>query len=188
MATQPRLKIVKSFSYRGATRLFSNSYFFGPNTPADDAHWDNLIGNVVVLEKTIYPSTVTIVEAVCYDGGSDLPVFSETLSTAGTLTVPGDVHQLPGDVAALLRWDTDTRTVKNHPLYLFNYYHAAMMEEGDPPDNLYGAQNSAIADYAQAWIDGISDGVHNAHRYGPNGAIATDLSVQQTVTHRDFPR
>jgi hypothetical protein len=94
-----------------------------------------------------------------------------------------------GDVAALVRYSTASRTEKNHPLYLFNYYHSALMNNSLATiDQLNTAQRTAMGTYASAWISGFSDGGHTCIRCGPNGDVATGQLVNLLLTHRDFPR
>jgi hypothetical protein len=95
---------------------------------------------------------------------------------------------MPGDVAALVRYSTATRTSKNHPLYLFNYYHGVNASAGGTPDDLLATQRTAMSTYAAAWITGFSDGGSTKHRSGPHGDLATGALVEPQLTHRDFPR
>jgi hypothetical protein len=189
VATTPSLKVVKSFTYRGSPRLFSNRYHFNGGTPADSAHWTTLSDAVVTAEKAIYPITngCTIVATYGYAAGSDVPVFSKTYSTTSTGSFTAVAYS-PGDVAFLVRYATAARTAKNHPVYLFNYYHCACWQSGGSPDVMNNAQNAAAATYAAAWISGFSDGTNTLHRAGPNGASATGQLVEAFLTHRDLPR
>lgn len=133
-------------------------------------------------------STPTIVQAVGYAAGSEVPVFTKTYSTAVTGAF-ANAGGTPGDVAALVRYSTADRSSKNHPVYLFSYYHAALYETGGPYDTMNAAQRSAMATYAAAWITGFSDGAATHHRCRPNStSLATGALVETLLTHRDLPR
>jgi hypothetical protein len=155
--------------------------------PADNAHWTTLSDAIVTAEKAIYNALVTIVETQGYAAGSEVPVFSKTYSTVGTFAV-GTSQQGPGDSAALVRYATAVRTSKNHPIYLYNYYHAPQITNSGV-DTLYPAYVTALGTYAGQWIGaGFSDGTTTYNRAGPNGATATGQLVETYVTHRDLPR
>lgn len=141
----------------------------------------------MAAERHIHKSSVTIVSAVGYAGGSELPVHSKTYTTAGDGTFSGAV-EVPGEVAALVRYSTTARSTKNHPIYLFNYYHHMGYPSGGPTDDLEGGTKAALETYADAWLAGFSDGTITAVRAGPNGATATSRFVEPKLTHRDFPR
>jgi hypothetical protein len=187
MAPTPSVKISKTFLYRGQTQVFSNRYHFNGGTPADATHWNTLFDNIVNAEKALYPSGMTIIGAVGYAAGSDLPVASKAYTTAGTASFVGGVD-VPGDTAALLRYATTARSVKNHPIYLFNYFHAMPAQSGGSADIMSTAARTALLAYGQAWITGFSDGSLTCVRAGPNGATATSRTVPTYLTHRDFPR
>ena len=151
----------------------------------DNAHWTTLSDAIVTAEKAIYGNQQTIVQGVGYAAGSEVPVFSKTYSTAGT-GVFGAGPYAPGDAAALIRYATAARTAKNHPIYLFNYYHG-VVEVAGGGDTILAAQVTAYGTYASSWdTAGFSDGTTTYNRAGPNGASAVGHIVETYITHRDL--
>lgn len=143
---------------------------------------------IVAAEHPVHNPSVVIVEAVGYAAGSDVPVAQKVYSTAGTLTGVSLSAVAPGEAAALVRYSTAARTTKNHPIYLFNYYHHCLtLAGGAAQDTLDTNERTALATYAAAWIAGFSDGAITATRCSPNSAAATGSIVDEYVTHRDFP-
>jgi hypothetical protein len=191
MAATGSVRIVKEFTYRGATRHFSNRYHIGTAVPADTSHWNTLFDAITAAEKLIYKSEATggakIVEAIGYAPGSEVPVATKAYSLDGTAT-PSGYLPVPGDVAALIRYSTPDRSTKNHPVYCFNYYHT-IGADGTLPggDVVNAAQKVLLQTYAAAWISGFSDGTTTFHRSRPTGDLVTGSTVQNYLTHRDLP-
>lgn len=174
--------------FKGGTRKTSNRYHFLGGTPADATHWHTLMDNVTTAEKATQLSTVTIVEAIGYAAGSDVPVATKVYSLAGTGAGGAGAQFTPGEVSLLVRYSTSARSTKNHPIYLFNYYHHVLVGGTSALcDTLDTTLTGHYLTYANAWISGFSDGTNTYTRAGPNGQAALGAIVEEWATHRDFP-
>jgi hypothetical protein len=193
VATAPSIRVVKDFTYRGVVRQFSNRYHFHGGTPADGAHWTTLSDAIVTAEKAVYQAIASggakITATVGYAGGSEIPVFNKTYTTDGTASFAGPIANTPGDCAIVVRYSTSDRSSKNHPIYCFNYYHAAYIVGGaSGSDTVNAAQRSAFQTYAANWVTGFSDGTNTYIRSRPNGNSVTGSLVELLISHRDLPR
>jgi len=192
VASKPSVRVVKQFNYRGAVRTYSNRYHFDGGTPADAAHWLTLTTAIFNAERLCFRDLSTggvlITDIVGYAGGSEIPVYTHNFNGNGT-GAPANWVAVPGDVAALVRYSTSAHSSKNHPIYLFNYYHAVGYSgTTGTSDDLNPAQSALFATYAAHWVTGFSDGTNNYVRCGPDGNVATGSLVEPMLTHRDLPR
>ena len=187
MAATPSIVVKKQTLFRGTLRTWSNRYHFNGGTPADNAHWTTFSDAVVNAEKACFASSTTIVETIGYAAGSDVPVFTKVYTTNGTLIAPSTAHQQL-EVAALARWNTDQRTTKNHPIYLFSYWHAVWCQTGTNLGKLDTGQQTAMTTYATSWVTGFSDGTLTLNRAGPRGASGTTPLVETYAVTHQFPK
>lgn len=190
MTTPPSrssVKIIKSFSYEGGTKDWSNRYFFSGTDPTD-TQFQNLADALKALEQEMYTSAVSFVEAIGYHAGSDVPVWSNGMSGAGVLSPATGRIRCPGDCVGIVRFGTDQRTTKNHPIYLFKYYHGVWAQQNSQPDNVGDDFYTAYDATGAALVSGTSDGTTTRDLTGPYGATAQDHSVEGWVRHRDFPK
>jgi len=191
--TRSSVVILKQFTYRGATRTFSNRYHFEGSVPASADDWATFCDNIVAAEAAIFAPGVEIIQATGYDSASASSsnphgdaVFSKPYTTVGTWSPPTGTTEAPGDCCALVRYATLARSSKNHPVYLFNYWHGVYLEDS-ALDEMSTSQRTAMLAYAEDWITGFSDGSITHERCGPRGAAATTRTVSVWVHHRDFP-
>lgn len=188
MAATPKVIIKMSFTFRGATRVWSTSVHFNGGTPSSSAHWHTLFDNIVAeLKNDIYTFN-EIVEVVGYAAGSTVAADQKSYTQAGLIPLASGNFRCPGEAVALLRWDTPARTSKNHPIYLFNYWHGVANDASnvDKPVNDVTSGITNFANFLQG--SGFTDGVNVYTRAGPNGVTAGSFQVDTYLTHRDFPR
>lgn len=191
--TRSSIVISKSMSYRGSTRVWSNRYHFEGDVPPDAAHWQTFADAIVAAEKAALIPGVTIVLATGYDKATATTtnphgnaVWSAPYSVVGTHSAGTGEEPAPGDCAMLVRYSTPARSTKNHPVYLFNYYHGVLLPNGGG-DSVTNGQRTLMGTYAAAWVSGFSDGAETHERCGPRGAVALAAIVDTHVRHRDFP-
>jgi hypothetical protein len=173
--------------WRGGTREWSNAYHFNGGVPADAAHWTTFADAVVANEKSGMFTDLSIVRVRGFLADSSVAIFEKDYSEAGTYN-PSTREKVPGECAVLARWSTPAKTSKNHPIYLFNYYHGGRRTQGGSGDGVDGSWKADFHNVLQAWITGFSDGTNTYVRAGPRGVTAGSVLVEDWFTHRDFPR
>lgn len=170
MATQVGLTVVKRFTYRGdATEEYSNTYWLTGTVPADDTAWRALFDAMVVSEKQVYPSSVTVVRGYGYadnqghfgprPAGTEVSpsvwtrdLVAAAATVAGTLAVTSEIR-CPGDAAVWVRWKT-SRLNKGKAIYLRKYFHPAYAASAGAFDQIANAQRDALLLHAAKMWDG----------------------------------
>jgi len=188
MAATPSLLVQYEVNNRGSTEVVTNRFHFVGGTPANAAAWEAFADAVVAGFHPVLNAACTIIGAVGYDAANDVAVFQKTYTQAGTAAT-GSESLLPGFCCALVRWATDQRTTKNHPIYLFSYVHGVINNGfgATSATQVQAAQLAALETWATHWWEtGYSDGTNTYTRAGPNGAAATDSTVDSFVRDHDL--
>lgn len=186
--TQYSVRSVKHFKYRGnPIQQWSNRYHFDGSAPADTAAWVALFDALVALERPCNDAGTHWDACYGYAPGSQVAVASKAYAVAGTLSSTGTIGT-PGDCAIVLRQATTKRSIKNHPVYCFSYFHDALMSSSSSDnDTPLPAQVTAIDALGAAWLAGIVGGSRTYKRTTPDGHLVTGHAVSTWISHRDFP-
>jgi hypothetical protein len=186
------LVLIKKFLYRGnANEEFSNKYLLTGSTPSDSAAWRALFDALVAQEKTLYPSTTTVVRGYGYDDPDpdansvwsvDLTV-SPNNPVAGTYTPGGS--RCPGDAAVWVRWGLDRFNTKGKRVYLRKYFHPAY-NDGTTFDQVHSAWTTAANAFGAKLEDGsflaarkITDHLGTALVGHASGAYVTTRTLKR---------
>jgi hypothetical protein len=173
--------------YRGGTKQWSNRWFFNQTALPSNSDKDAIADAIVAQENIQYSSRVSFVEDIWYAAGSDVPVYTHARTDVGTMATTGR-SACPGDCAALLRFSTTQRTSKNHPIYLFKYFHDVYYDSSGSPDSVAALQVGRIAALGSMMVAGIVQAGVTYKAAGPHGAVAQGSLAEPLITHRDFPR
>lgn len=190
MATAPTrvgVKVTWSSPYRGGTKQWSQLWHFdGPTTWSGSTEFDTFTDALKGQLLGLLPSDTTLVEMVGYNAGSFVPVYTHGYSLAGTSSASGGVVT-PLEDCALVRFTTTQRSSKNHPIYLFKWFHAVRAGGSGSAETLDSGLKSNINSNMGTILGGLSDGTNTRFYCGPFGAVAQTRTVE-TYTHaREFP-
>lgn len=184
--TQAGLKAVFSFSWRGGTKQWSQLYHWTQGSWQDNGHFNTLSDAWWNLIKGGIPARNTLVETIAYNPGSFLPVYTKAYGSAGTYTDTSN-PQATGEACMLWRMTTDQRTSKNHPIYLFKWFHGVQDDGASSPDLLRSGLLTTNQGNATSLMSGLSDGTLTRKYCGPFGAVAQAASVNAQLHIREFP-
>ena len=176
-------------TYRGDTNhLWGNRYFLSGVSNLTTTLATEIMDAIAVHEQPIFGTDQKIVQMLAYNPGSDVAIFEKTYALVGSAGFTG-ANPSPGDCAAVAKFTTTQRSSKNHPIYLYKYWHGAWWAQAGLPDDLLPAQKTAMQTYAQAWVTGIvyGGGAGTVELCGPYGAVAQSGIILPNVRHRDFP-
>lgn len=185
--TQYSIKLTKKTLWRGdPVHAWTNRYYFNGGSPGDSDAWHTLMDAIVLEEKAIHGSAVTIIRADGYAPGSEVGVASKDYNAVGTLGATNAIDT-PGECAFILRQATTKRSTKNHTVYVFSYFHAARWNSsGGNPDTLHATVKTAVENYGNAWVAGISVAGRSYKRTAPTGELVTGARCDPFIGHRDF--
>jgi hypothetical protein len=180
--------------YRDGTKNWSTTFHCtGPEWADHDAAYTYSNGVWTAIQHAVLDTT-TLNTIVAYNPGSDIPVYTMDWEDTGGY----NDHSNPMtalEECMLIKWDTDARSVRNHPVYLFNFFHHVQSEGATNPDILRSGMRTTMDDNLATILAGISDGHITRFRCGPRAPevgydqpVATGAVTQHPLHHRDFPR
>ncbi len=149
----------------------------------------NALANDVANQMAVaIGANSTIISAIGYDAGSDVPTNSATLSIAGTAAPSGSEAYAPLEVSSLWRFTTTQRTTKNHPIYLFKYIRNQILGTTSDREAMVSGRNATQTLLAASLVTGFVVGGTTYKLAGPFGAVAQSGVCESFFTHRDFPK
>ena len=187
MAAQSSIKWRIQSPYQGGTKIWSTTFHVTGGDWQDATHFNTFADNMEAYIRPLVMTRSTLIDATGYNGGSSLPVFSKAYNLAGTQS-PGASWFAPLEVCILLRFTTDARSSKNHPIYLFNYIHDVYPNAASTPEVPDSSLKTTWTSRCGTFITGLTDGSLTRKRCGPNGAVAQTGAAETYLVHRDFPR
>jgi len=184
--TQAGIKFVFSFSWRGSTKGWTQLWHFTGGAWQDQTHFNTMSDNVWGQISGVIPARNTLVETIGYNPGSFLPVYTKAYGASGTYTDTTN-PQAPGEACMLWRFTTTQRSTKNHPIYLYKWFHGMQTDGATSPDTLRSAIYTSSASQIAHLCTGQSDGTLTRPYCGPFGAVAQSGTCNPKLHIREFP-
>jgi len=182
------IRIEKHFTYRGANESWANTYHFSGGTPADLSAWTALVTALKNAEAPMLTTNTHYDRAVCYANDSDPAVHIIALSGTGGRTAAGQ-NFATGDSAFWVRWGSDKRDSRGHPIYARCYYHDVLYGNAFGGDAWYSAQATDAATFGAALLSGLSDGGSNTYvRCLPDGTVCNSHAQSTYIGRRKLKR
>jgi hypothetical protein len=186
-ATTASIKWRFETPYKGGTKVWSTTFHLTGGDWQDQTHFNTFADNMKAYIYVLITARTTLLDATGYNPGSDVPVFTKSYNVACTQS-RGTSWLMPLEAAILLRWTTDQRSTKNHPIYLYNYIHDIYSNSATTPEVPDASLISTWTSRCATFITGITDGSLTRKRAGPRGAVAQTGAAEAYAVHRDFPR
>jgi hypothetical protein len=186
---QPKITIVKEFTYRGKPEEFSNSYYFTGPVPSDNPGWKALGDAIWAAERPCMHMQVKVVQYYGYLAGATQSVaqIDRRLEVIGTRSGSAAVtsgDKTSGDQAATMRALVGN-SVKGKKVYVRKFFHGTGLDANDS-DLVSGVILTALTACATALTDGSLPG--GVKWCSPSGAQATQPSGQRFITVRTLKR
>lgn len=182
----PGVVLYKTFTWRGNTEEWGNTYHFVGDPPSNAAGWRDLVDALISLEKHTLDESVTIERAICYENTDDPSVYSYDLSAFAGV-VPGTIDTVAigairqeGTTAYMARWNTGRLNSKGRPIYLRKYFHPALSADF-VPDTLIAGAHTALNTFAAAVMASSGSWPGLA---GPDGVAPVGYLAESTLTTR----
>lgn len=187
--SNPKVTIVKRFTWRGTAEEWSNSYSFSGPVPADNTEWLTLCNAIADSEVNCYMSSHAVVTYYGYADGDQPSVFQYDFAALGQTPKPGKLTgasgeaPVQGDGAAWVRCLVG-QSSKGKNVYVRKYFHG-VWNSGDP-DTTGTRTVTNLGAHANLMISGNLPG--GRKWCSPTGRAAIAPYVGRFITTRTLKR
>lgn len=175
-------------TYRGKNdEEWSNGYHLLGDVPADTAAWDELLDQMIVLERSILGTTSKIVRAYGYADpalfvtrGRDIAAENAGVGLPGAPLQTGSRLAAP-DMCALVRFRAG-QTTKGRPSYVMKWYRSQFAAENGHGLDGAATIQTQLAKLVDGWLPG------QRKLCDPQGTLAGGPTVRPYLYSRDVKR